>query len=251
MPCTNSSLIFLPESQSNSPSMNETPPIVSASTAATDHEPIHGAGALIDALLRQPRRVARQLRGDDALPLIVALLVVTVIFSLIYGIIVGSFSGGMQWWAAPVKIALGTTLAAAVCLPSLYIFASLSGSSARLREVTGALAGLLALLSLLLLGFAPVAWLFSQSTASVMTMGCLHLIFWLVAAIFGVRFLMTAFGSFGLESRAGLRTWVVIFLLVSLQMSTALRPLVGTADTFLPTEKKFFLAHWTDSGSGH
>jgi hypothetical protein len=29
-------------------------------------------------------------------------------------------------------------------------------------------------------------------------------------------------------------------------MTTALRPIVGTADTFLPTQKKFFLSHWGD-----
>jgi hypothetical protein len=36
-------------------------------------------------------------------------------------------------------------------------------------------------------------------------------------------------------------------VLVMLQMTTAVRPLVGTSDTFLPKEKKFFLAHWLDS----
>jgi len=40
---------------------------------------------------------------------------------------------------------------------------------------------------------------------------------------------------------------MLIYLLVVLQMTTALRPLVGTADTFLPTEKKFFVKHWLDS----
>ena len=32
--------------------------------------------------------------------------------------------------------------------------------------------------------------------------------------------------------------------LTSLQMMTALRPLIGKADTFLPREKMFFVAHW-------
>ena len=35
-----------------------------------------------------------------------------------------------------------------------------------------------------------------------------------------------------------------IFLLVVLQMTTALRPIVGMASTFLPTEKKFFVNYW-------
>ena len=39
----------------------------------------------------------------------------------------------------------------------------------------------------------------------------------------------------------------VIFVLVALQMTTALRPIVGRADTFWPTEKKFFLQYWGES----
>ena len=37
-----------------------------------------------------------------------------------------------------------------------------------------------------------------------------------------------------------------IFLLVMLQMMTALRPIIGTTDTFLPPEKKFFVSHWME-----
>jgi hypothetical protein len=40
------------------------------------------------------------------------------------------------------------------------------------------------------------------------------------------------------------------FVIVSLQMMTTLRPIVGTSRTFFPTEKKFFLAHWFESMSG-
>ena len=43
-----------------------------------------------------------------------------------------------------------------------------------------------------------------------------------------------------------LLVWTGIFFLVTLQMSTSLRPLIGTADTLLPTKKKFFLEHWFD-----
>ena len=42
---------------------------------------------------------------------------------------------------------------------------------------------------------------------------------------------------------------MVIFILVALQMTTALRPIIGTSDKFLPasTDKKFFIGHWADS----
>lgn len=216
--------------------------------------PIGGVLAAIEAVLRHQRRVVHHLnQGNGTGRLIGLLLVVALTFIAIYGAIVGSFSGGEQWWAAPLKITVGLVVTAGICLPSLYIFACLSGSAARLTEVAGALAGALALATLLLIGFAPVAWLFSQSTSSVAFMGSLHLGFWLVATGFGVRFLKAAFRHFGLRSETGLNVWVVIFLLVSLQMTTALRPLVGPFNqTLLPSaaEKKFFLAHWMDSMEG-
>ncbi len=33
-------------------------------------------------------------------------------------------------------------------------------------------------------------------------------------------------------------------------MTTALRPIVGKADTFLPTKKLFFLSHWSHNLNG-
>jgi hypothetical protein len=126
----------------------------------------------------------------------------------------------------------------------------LSGSQARLVEVGGLLAGLLMLMTILLIGFAPVAWIFSQSTDSPVWMGTLHLIFWFIATIFGLRFLETGFSHSNAKSHAGFHTWVIIFLLVAIQMTTALRPILGTSETFLPTEKQFFLSHWGDCLDG-
>ena len=37
-----------------------------------------------------------------------------------------------------------------------------------------------------------------------------------------------------------------VCLLVAVQMTTALRPIIGTADTILPTQKQFFVSHWGD-----
>lgn len=135
-------------------------------------------------------------------------------------------------------------VSALICLPSLYIFSCLSGSQARLIEVVGLVAGLLGLTTILLIGFAPVAWVFSQSTSSVAAMGALHLAFWFIATIFGWRFLRNGFAHLSAKSSGALYVWIFIFVLVCVQMTTALRPIVGTSDTFLPTEKKFFLAHW-------
>jgi hypothetical protein len=215
---------------------------------ATERAPISGIVAAIEAILRQPRRVMFQLKQAGTGGLTLSLLVIAVACGLIYGAVVGTFSGGEQYWAAPVKVAAGLLISGMICLPSLYIFSCLCGSHARLAEVLGLVAGLLALMTILLIGFAPVAWVFSQSTQSTCVMGGLHLAFWAVAVVFGVRFLGASFSHMNAKSNGALGTWVVIFLLVCLQMTTALRPILGKSDHFLPpsTEKKFFLGHWMD-----
>jgi len=207
--------------------------------------PIPNFAAAIEAILRQPRRVMYQLRQPRPGRLIAAMLFASILCSLIYGIVVGTFSGGAQLWIAPVKIAAGLCVSALICLPSLYIFACLSGTQTRLVEVVGLVAGLLMLTTVLLIGFAPVAWVFSQSTESVAAMGALHLVFWLISVSFGLRFLRAGFAHYN-PAGDGLKVWIVIFLLVMVQMTTALRPIVGTADTFLPQEKKFFVSHWVE-----
>lgn len=213
----------------------------------SEREPIAGVLPAIEAMLREPRRVMFQLRQPRPGGVIAALLLVAVVCILIYGIVVGTFSGGDQLWAAPVKIAAGMLISALICLPSLYIFSCLSGSQARLVEVFGLVAGLLMLMTVLLIGFAPVAWVFSQSTESVAAMGALHLVFWFISTYFGLRFLKDGFAHLNAKSSSGLQIWMLIFLLVALQMTTALRPIIGKAPTLLPTEKKFFVSHWMEN----
>lgn len=212
-----------------------------------EREPISTPFAAVDAILRQPRRVMFQLRQTGAGRLTLMMLAVTLVCSLIYGLVMGTFSMGDQVWQVPVKVACGLLISGLICLPSLYIFTCLSGSQARLSEVCGLVAGLMMLATLLLVGFAPVAWLFSQSTESLTWMGSLHIAFWFISSFFALRFLETAFSHSKARSNAGLNTWMLIFLLVTLQMTTALRPLIGKSDLFLPKEKKFFVTLWMDS----
>lgn len=216
-------------------------------TDPAEREPITGLFHASEALLRQPRRVWFQLTQAGQISLTLGLLGIAIAGALAYGLVVGTFAGGDQLWAAPVKIAGGLVLTGLICLPSLYIFACLSGARTRLAEVCGLVAGLLALTTVLLIGFAPVAWVFSQSTESLAAMGALHLAFAAIAVGFGMKFLARGFEQLNACFGGGLRVWVVIFVLVLLQMTAALRPILGTGDAFLPTEKKFFTSHWTDS----
>ncbi len=225
------------------------PPYAAARALGENPEeraPITSPVAAVEAILRQPRRVIYQLRQPGAGNLMLYLIIVAVLCAAIYGVVVGTFAGKDQLWIAPAKVTGGMLVSALICLPSLYIFACLSGSRARLAEIFGLVMGMLMLTTILLIGFAPVAWLFSQSTDSVNWMGTLHLIFWFIAAFFGLRFLDAAFSHSQAKSNAGFNTWVVIFMLVVVQMTTALRPIVGSSPNFFPKDKKFFLSYWGD-----
>lgn len=90
----------------------------------------------------------------------------------------------------------------------------------------------------------------SERRAQVFFMGALHLVFWLVAVVFGMRLLGDAGRRVWGGGSSGLGVWMIICIVVSLQMMTALRPIIGRADTLLPTEKRFFVEHWVETLGG-
>ena len=112
---------------------------------------------MIETLLKYPGRIIHELQNNWRAALPVWLLSIVLLGMAAYGAVVGSFSGGAQFWIAPVKIAIGTLLSILICLPSLYIFTCLSGIDARLRTIIGILLAAVGLSALLLIGFAPVA----------------------------------------------------------------------------------------------
>lgn len=204
---------------------------------------------IIETLLKFPGRVIYELQNNWRPDLSGWLLGLALVGMATYGVVVGSFSGGAQMWIAPAKLALGTLFSILICLPSLYIFAGLAGIDVRLRTVMGVLFAAVALSALLLMGFAPVAWIFSQSTDSIPFMGGLHLILWVIAIGFGLRLIGAMGRLLGGSTGGQMKLWSLIFILVCLQMTTTLRPIIGRSDRFLPGEKKFFLTHWFETVS--
>lgn len=218
-----------------------------------DYQPFEGgvnALSSAEALLRAPGRILFELRNGNGRTVGHAVLAAAVFCLAAYGLTVGMFAWGDQIWSAPLKITLGALFSALICFPSLVIFSFLAGSDSSIGEIFVLLLATLALSSLLLLGFGPVSWVFTQSTESTAFMGALHIIFWLVGTYYGVRFLGTATGFLDGDRGRHIALWSFIFLLVTLQMMTTLRPLVGSGESLLQKEKKFFLTHWTETIDG-
>jgi hypothetical protein len=205
------------------------------------------AASVIEALLKRPAQLIEALQHAPTLRLPLLLATFALLSFAAYGLVVGSFSGGAQWLAAPLKVSLGALVSMLICLPSLFIFTCLTGAEVTLRGVAGTLCAALALAALMLIGLVPVVWVFSQSTDALAFMGTLHLVFWLIALGIGLRLLRVLMELLRVRDRLHLKVWTIIFVLVSLQMTTALRPILGTSEHWLPTEKKFFAAHWVEN----
>ena len=210
----------------------------------------NGGLELLAALLKHPGQIIHELHGERRPALGLWLMLFALAAMALYGVVVGSLTGGTQFWIAPVKLVLGTFLSVLICLPSLYVFDCLGGNDVRFHTIAGALAAGVCLNALLLIGLAPVAWIFSQSTDSTAFMGALHLLFWLIGLSFGLRLIGATSRFRSKQGRGHLKSWSLIFILVCLQMTTTLRPIIGRSDSFLPREKKFFLTHWLNSLGG-
>lgn len=213
---------------------------------AGDFTPLQNRGlfGLADALLKAPANVAHELNGNRAS--FTRLLVLVAGCMMMTGLVMASFAGGYQYLAIPLKLALGLLFGAGLCLPSLYIFACLTGTRHTFREVAAALLMGLGVQALILMAFAPVAWIFSQSTNSPVFMGFLYFVMLLVSAGFGLGLTRRVLAATGGPVSA-LRIWSVMFVVVMLQLATNLRPLVGEYDGARFAEKQFFLDHWLSS----
>jgi len=163
-----------------------------------------------------------------------------------YGATAGVFQGGTQvgWSAlkAPL-IVLGTAL---LCLPSLYVFATMAGARLSPARFGFVVAAFLALLGLLAVGLIPVNWLFSVSSRSLLFVVWLHVVTWVVAVSLARRFLRSVFPEDGARQAVGV--WLVLFVAVSFQVTTCLRPVLWR-DARAPVfagGRLFFMEHLSE-----
>ena len=215
------------------------------------YEPLEGGCTLpnlINKLLKKPLSIVYELEMKNNVGKITCLLllIATMSFS-VFGIVVGTFSWDVQIWVAPLKIVFGLLFSGLICLPSLYIFTCMGGLDAKFSSVSGMLCALMALSGLLLIGFAPVVWLFSVSSTSTTFLGFLLIVLWVICACFGLSLVFRSGHALGMTNAGHFAVWGLIFLLVTLQMTTTLRPIIGSEEKLVNfEEKKFFLSYWSE-----
>jgi hypothetical protein len=162
----------------------------------------------------------------------------------IYGAASGFFQGGAAILLPMLKAPLIVAFSLLLCLPSLYIIASLLGARLTVQRFRLAIAGFVGMIGLLMIGLMPIVWLFSVSSRSLAFIATLHVILWVVCVVFAARFLGLALKDSGASATPVL--WVVLFVLVSLQVATFLRPVLWfePGAPLFRAEKLFFLQHY-------
>lgn len=213
--------------------------------------PNAGFGEVVDAMLKRPATVIDRFKEGHFGGISIRLMIIALAAMTVYSLVVASFSGQEQWMYAPAKCVGGLVITMLICLPSLHIFACLSGADIRFGASASMMLKAITLSAILLTGFAPVSWVFSQSTSSVYVMGIFHLTFWTISMIFGMKVLLKGIIRFRGGQKGFMRCWIIIFFITSLQMMTALRPIIGRSPDVLPKEKKFFLEHWIENAASN
>ena len=69
----------------------------------------------------------------------------------------------------------------------------------------------------------------------------------MICACFGLSLVFRSGHALGMANAGHFAVWGLIFLLVTLQMTTTLRPIIGSEEElFNFKEKKFFLTYWSE-----
>jgi hypothetical protein len=205
--------------------------------------------ASLAELLRNPRAPLTRIFSDGPSSPPLQLLAGGIVCFVAYGAAAGAFQGGTQIGWAALKAPVIVVASLALCAPSLFVFGSLAGVDLSLRRTAGLLVALSGMLGLLLAGLLPIAWLFSLSSSSLLFATWLHVAAWAVALGFGGRLLRLAFPQPAARRVALL--WTALFTVVTLQMTTVMRPVLYRApgEAVVEDGRLFFLEHFGKLGA--
>lgn len=226
--------------QQNSSPLKSTPPPVPDADMKT------GMLSPVTALLKDPQQVAETIAGQKGLlwPAII-LLAAAMVCHAVFGMAMGLFSGWSVAAMDIIKVPLVAVCSLLICFPSLYVFTCVAGSPLTLLQTFALGCSCLAMIGLLLVGLAPVVWLFAVSTASLPFMVILTLVIWLVTLCFAGRYVGKLKANPVFQRQAGIKMWFLILAIVTLQMTTCMRPMLSKPENGWWTgEKKFFLSHY-------
>ncbi|MGB3693210.1 MAG: hypothetical protein WA865_21550 [Spirulinaceae cyanobacterium] len=185
----------------------------------------------------------------------VALLICSSLFFAIYGAIIGSFSGWLQMLASAVKLPALYLLTLIICLPTLYFLDVISGSKRTFNQYLALLLAGMAIISVTLLGLAPVTLFFRISINDYTFFKLWNVAIFIFTGLVGVTFFYRSTIYLGRSeersperSKQIIKPWLFLYGLVGSQLGWVLRPFFGSPDRpfqlFREIESNFYLHFW-------
>jgi hypothetical protein len=183
---------------------------------------------------------------------IVSLFLCSSLFLALYGGIIGSTNGALQMLSSAFKLPALYLLTLLICLPTLYFFDIIFGSKRTFGQYLALLMASMAMISVMLFGFAPVTLFFRLSILDYRFFILLNLIVLSLTGVIGVKFFYRSMISLmekeseSLPNRHKLiKAWLFLYGFVGSQLGWTLRPFFGAPDLpfslFREIESNFFV----------
>lgn len=171
---------------------------------------------------------------------IVALLFCSSIFIALYGAIIGSTSGGLQMLSSAFKLPALYLLTLLICLPTLYFLDIIFGSKRTFNQYLVLLMASMAIISVMLFGFAPVTIFFRLSINDYNFFRLLNIVVLSLTGVIGIKFFYSSMKSLikkeGDSSNNSNRyklitAWLFLYGFVGSQLGWTLRPFFSSPNS--------------------
>ncbi|MHC5595103.1 MAG: actin-binding WH2 domain-containing protein [Nostoc sp.] len=196
-------------------------------------------GVLVN-LLRDRQAFLEEIRHGVRLQnKISSLFVTSSIFFAIYGAIIGASNSLAQALSGAIKLPVFYLLTLMICFPTLFFFNVLFGSRSSIQQHFVVLLTSISVISVLLFSLAPVTLFFLITTPdSYQFFKLLNVLIFGITGIFGVKFLYEGMQLLSQQDEVGkktrttiLRSWLLLYAFVGMQLGWFLRPFFGAPDS--------------------
>jgi hypothetical protein len=210
--------------------------------------------AVLISLLRERQLFLEEIRQGVRLNTkIISLLVCSSLFIAMYGGIMGAYHSWMQALSSAVKLPALYLITLLICLPTLFFSNIIFGSKRTFGQYFALVMTAVAVTSVLLFSFAPIALFFLMTTNNYQFLIVLNVIIFSLTGFIGISSLYNA-TSVVLEQEDEnsqprqkiIKSWLFLYAFVGSQLGWTLRPFFGTPDSvfqlFREREGNFYLS---------
>ncbi|MEM8723097.1 MAG: actin-binding WH2 domain-containing protein [Cyanobacteria bacterium P01_G01_bin.39] len=185
---------------------------------------------------------------------IISLLVSSSLFLALYGAIIGSTHSSLQIVSSAFKLPALYLLTLLICLPTLYFMDVVLGSQRTFGQYLTLLLASMAMMSVMLFGFAPVTLFFRLSIDDYWFFLLLNIIVMGFTGVVGIKFFyksmmrlmkQESLDKISVNRHKLIVGWLFLYGFVGSQLGWTLRPFVGTPDQsfalFREIESNFYI----------